>query len=101
MSQDSFQALVNRLETAWCGRPEGLLKHTVGWVALGYAALAAPVLAGLMFLAAGVVLAIFHQGLVATLLAGLIALFGLALAVFVLGCLRVRFEPPEGLAIAP
>ncbi len=99
MSQDSFQALVNRLETAWCGRPEGLLKHTVGWVALGYAALAAPVLAGLMFLAAGVVLAIFHQGLVATLLAGLIALFGLALAVFVLGCLRVRFEPPEGLAL--
>jgi Zn-dependent protease with chaperone function len=99
MSQDSFQALVNRLETAWCGRPEGLLKHTVGWVTLGYAALAAPVLAGLTLLATGVALSIFHQSLAATIVAALIALAGLALAVFVLGCLRVHFEPPEGLVL--
>lgn len=99
MSRDSFQALVNRLETAWCGRPEGLLRHTVGWVTLGYAALAAPVLAGLTLLAAGVTLSIFYQSLAVTILAALIALAGLALAVFVLGCLRVRFEIPEGLVL--
>jgi Zn-dependent protease with chaperone function len=99
MSHDSFQALVSRLETAWSGRPEGLLRHTVGWVALGYAALAAPVLAGLGLLAAGVTLSVFYQSLAATMLAAVIALAGLALAVFVLGCLRVRFEPPEGLVL--
>jgi Zn-dependent protease with chaperone function len=99
MSQDSFQALVNRLETAWCGRPEGLLRHTVGWVTLGYAALAAPVLAGFTLLAAGVALSILYQSLAATIFAALIALAGLALAVFVLGCLRVRFVPPEGLVL--
>ena len=99
MSRDSFQALVNRLETAWCGRPEGLLRHTVGWVTLGYVALAAPVLAGLTLLAAGVLLSLFYQSLAVTILAALIALAGLGLAVFVLGCLRVRFETPEGLVL--
>ncbi|MEK7949783.1 M48 family metallopeptidase [Luteolibacter soli] len=99
MSQDSSQALVNRLETAWSGRPEGLLRHTVGWVALGYAALAAPVIAGLVLLLTGVALAAFYQSLAGTLVAGMVALAGLGLAVFVLGCLRVRFEPPEGLAL--
>jgi Zn-dependent protease with chaperone function len=99
MSRDSFQALVNRLETAWCGRPESLLRHTVGWVTLGYAALAAPVVAGLALLAAGVMLSISYQSLAVTILAALIALAGLALAAFVLGCLRVRFEAPEGLVL--
>ena len=99
MSSDSFQAQVSRLETAWCGRPEGLLRHTVAWVSLGYAALAAPVLAGFALLTVGVVLSVFYQSLAATIVAALIALAGLALAVFVLGCLRVRFEPPEGLTL--
>ena len=99
MSQDSLQVLVNRLETAWSGRPEGLLRHTVAWVTLGYLALAAPVLAGLLLLVTGVVLAVLYQSLVATLLAFLIALAGLGLAVFVLGCLWVHFEPPEGVVL--
>lgn len=99
MSQDSFQALVNRLETAWSGRPEGLLRHTVAWVTLGYVVLAAPVLVGLILLATGVALAALYQSLVATVLAGVIALAGLGLAVFVLGCMWVHFEPPEGLVL--
>jgi len=99
MSQDSLQALVSRLETAWSGRPEGLLRHTVGWVALGYVLLAAPVLVGFVLLATGVVLAVLYQSLAATLLAFLIAFAGLGLAVFVLGSLWVRFEPPEGLVL--
>src|SRR6218665_2772249 len=96
MSQDSFQALVNRLETAWSGRPEGLLRHTVAWVTLGYIALAAPVLVGFLLLVTGVVLAVLYHSLAATFLAGMIALAGLGLVVFVLGCLWVHFEPPEG-----
>lgn len=99
MSQDNFQSLVNRLEVAWSGRPEGLLRHTVGWVALGYAALAVSVLTGVALLTAGVALAVLHQSLASTLLASLIALAGLALAAFVLGCLWVRFEPPAGLVL--
>ncbi|RYD65991.1 MAG: hypothetical protein EOP83_06125 [Verrucomicrobiaceae bacterium] len=99
MSQDSFQALVNRLETAWSGRPEGLLKHTVAWVTLGYVVLAAPVLVGLILLAVGVVLAVLYQSVAATLVAGLIAFAGLGLVVFVLGCLWVHFEPPEGVVL--
>ncbi|MCW1924923.1 M48 family metallopeptidase [Luteolibacter arcticus] len=99
MSQDSFQSLVNRLESAWSGRPEGLLRQTVAWVTLGYLALAFSVLAGFVLLVTGVVIAVLYQSLAVTLLAGLISLAGLALAVFVLGCLWVRFEPPEGLVL--
>ena len=96
MTRDNFNSLANRLEVAWCDRPEGLLKQTVGWVMLGYVTLLASVAAGLLLLAGGVVLAVHYQGVAGTLLAGAVAAAGLALAFFILGCLWVRFEPPAG-----
>ncbi|MCW1887222.1 M48 family metallopeptidase [Luteolibacter flavescens] len=101
MSQTRFESLVHRLEIAWSDRPEGLLKRTVGWVSLGYGALAAPVLAGVMLVITGVVMAVLYNTPGAILLAGAIALAGLSLISFMLGCLWVRFEPPAGLPLKP
>lgn len=100
MTRDHFNSLADRLEVAWRDRPEGLSRRLAGWVMLGFAALAAPVVAGVMLLGAGVLLAVHHQGPAATLLAGAISLAGLGLVFFVLSCVWVRFEPPSGRILA-
>ncbi len=99
MPRDSLHSLVSRLDVAWSDKPEGLLKQTLWWVFLGYAALLAALCAGLLLLAAGVVLAVYYQGIAGTLAAGLISLAGLLVATFISGCLWVRFDPPAGLVL--
>lgn len=100
MTRDSFNSLVNRLEVAWSDRPEGLLKHTVRWVLLGYVALLATLLTGILLLAAGVGLAVKFQSFGGTLLAAVVALTGALTATFIFGCLWVRFDPPPGLELS-
>lgn len=100
MTRDSFNSLVNQLEVAWSDRPEGLLKHTVRWVVLGYVTLLGTLLAGLLMLAAGVVLAVKFQTFGGTLLAGVVALTGALTAAFICGALWVRFDPPPGLVLS-
>ena len=100
MTRDSFNSLVNRLEVAWSDKPEGLLKHTVRWVVLGYVTLLATLVAGLLLVAAGVVLAVTFQSFGGTLLAAAVALAGGLTATFIFGALWVRFDPPPGLELS-
>jgi Zn-dependent protease with chaperone function len=100
MTRDSFTSLVNQLEAAWSDRPEGLLKHTVQWVVLGYITLLVTLLLGTALLAAGVVLAVKFQSFGGTLLAAAVALTGGMTAAFICGCLWVRFDPPPGLELS-
>lgn len=100
MTRDSFNSLVNQLEVAWSDRPEGLLKHTVRWVVLGYVTLLGTLVGGLLLLTAGVVLAVEFQSFVGTLLAGAVALTGALTATFIFGALWVRFDPPAGLELS-
>ncbi len=99
MPRESLTSHVSRLEVAWSDKPDGLLRQTVWWVMLGYAALLAALGGGLLLLAAGVALAVYHQGIAATITAGLISLAGLLVATFITGCLWVRFDPPPGIAL--
>ncbi|QJE96707.1 M48 family metallopeptidase [Luteolibacter luteus] len=100
MTRDSFNTLVSQLEVAWSGRQEGLLRHTVRWVMLGYITLLGALLGGLLLLAAGVVLAVKFQSFGGTLIAGMVALTGALTAAFVFGALWVRFDPPPGLELS-
>jgi Zn-dependent protease with chaperone function len=99
MTRDTFNSLVTELDRSWSAQPRGLLRETLIWVILGYISLLAALLAcGLVF-AAGLWIALKFQGPAGTLIAGTVAFLGSLTSVLILGCLWVRFEPPEGVVL--
>lgn len=99
MTRDGYNSLVAELSLVWSDRPRELLRETILWVLLGYAALIFALLACLGLLVAGVVLAVFYQGVAGTLAAAALALAGLFTAAFLVACLWVKFEPPAGIVL--
>jgi Zn-dependent protease with chaperone function len=99
MTRDTFQSLVAELDRSWSDQPRGLLRETLAWVALGYLALLSALFACALLFAAGLYVAVMFQGPAWTFLAGSAALAASLLSVLILGCLWVRFEPPEGVVL--
>ena len=99
VTRETFNSLIDRLESTWHSRPTELWDHTAHWVALGYVSLLLSLLSGLLMMVIGTLLFVQLDGFAPATLAFAILFAGLGLAGFVLKCLWVRFEAPAGLAL--
>ena len=99
MTRETFHSLVAELDHSWSAQPRGLLRETLTWVILGYIVIFAALSACALVFIAGLYIALRFQGPAGTLIAGAVALAGSLASVLILGCLWVRFAPPEGVVV--
>jgi Zn-dependent protease with chaperone function len=99
MTRDTLNTLVAELDGPSGTQPRGLLRDTLIWVILGYITIFAALLACALVFAAGLYIALKFQGLTGTIVAGSVAFAGSLASVLLLGCLWVRFDPPEGIVL--
>ncbi|WP_035608730.1 M48 family metallopeptidase [Haloferula sp. BvORR071] len=99
MTRDRFHNLMAELALSRSDQPRELLRETVAWALLGYGVLLAALAACALFALTGVILAIEFDTIPDTLAAGSISLAGFMAAVLVIGCLWMRFKPPQGIEL--
>jgi Zn-dependent protease with chaperone function len=99
MTRDTFNSLIAERDHSWSVQPRGLLRETLTWVILGYIAIFAALSVCAIVFAIGLYIALKFQGPGGTFIAGALALAGSLASVLILGCLWVRFDPPEGVVL--